>query len=80
MVPMGCPETSVTINQRCVTSQKNELKILYVLRHRTPTDGKKRRYFDGVYVDRRRLECDETFLWNVLIIRQTTWRHSNLHD
>jgi hypothetical protein len=81
MAPMGCPETSVTTNQRCVLSQKSEgLKILYVLRYRTPTDGKKIRYCGGVYVDRRLLECDERFLWNVLNIRQTTWRHSNLHD
>lgn len=81
MAPMDCPKTSVTTNQRCVTSQKSEyLKILYVLRHRTPTDGKKRRYCGGVYVDRRLVECEERFLWNVLIIRQATWRHSNLHD
>jgi hypothetical protein len=24
MWPMGCPETSVTTNQRCVTSQKSD--------------------------------------------------------
>ena len=78
---MGCPETSGTTNQRCVLSQKSEdLTILYALRHRTPTGGEKSRYCSDVYVDRRLLECDERFLRNILIIRHTTWRHSNLYD
>jgi hypothetical protein len=63
-----------------IIPENEDLKILYVSKHRTPTDVKMSCFCDGVHADRRLLECDETFLRNVSIIRPTTRRHSNLHD